>query len=227
MISAVFKGFHKKEDKPASGNAMVYVLVAIALFGILTATLSSQNNQSDGQDLDDELAEFYATELIEYAAAAKNVVDQMIITGTTIDQLNFVNPTSAAFDIAPHIHKVFHPQGGGLNYLEKFSSEIETLPDGGWYIQSTKNVEWTNSTNTDIILTAHRVNKTVCEKINTIITGSTTLPALTVDIHSIFIGSSANTLDTITCANCEGQISLCIENDVGTHYAFYSILAGR
>jgi len=70
MFSTVFKPFrsHKSLRVPdrEDGNAMIYVLLAIALFGILTATLSGQNNDADGQDIDDEQIEFYASELLEY-----------------------------------------------------------------------------------------------------------------------------------------------------------------
>ena len=234
MISAVFKGFKKKERGRIGGNAMVYVLVAIALFGVLTATLSSQNSQSDGQDIDDELVEFYATELMEYAAAAKNVVDQMIMTGTTIDQLNFVNPTSSAFNTAPHIHKVYHPQGGGLNYLRS-SYPDEFWGYGaqrGWRLMTVTNVEWTPSTANDIIFSFMDVSDAICDKINEKITGSgSNIPyAAGYTANSLFReNAGANLdLDTTACPGCEGYHTLCVADPSGSEQRiFYTILAGR
>ena len=227
MISAVFKGFKKKERGRIGGNAMVYVLVAIALFGVLTATLSSQNSQSDGQDIDDELVEFYATELMEYAAAAKNVVDQMIMTGTTIDQLNFVNPTSRAFNTAPHIHKVYHPQGGGLNYQNPsyppFQETTFTYTHE-WYTGKI-NVEWTLSTQTDAILSAYGVEEKVCNKINEILTGSPTLPSVA-DMANHFV-IFTNDFTSTECATCVGYTNLCVQNSFSDRWTFYTILAAQ
>ena len=208
------------------GNAMIYALLAIALFGILTATLSSQNNQADGQDIDDEMVELYANELIEYAAAAKNVVDQMIMTGSTIDDLDFVNPTSAAFDTPPHIHKVFHPQGGGLNYQETFNQTIHTAPNSAWFIQDLINVEWTPTAQNELILSALRVNQAVCSKINQNI-GVVSSPVMLKGLNGYFQTNGSNVnIDTTECPDCEGYPTLCIESSGGV-YGFYSILAAR
>ena len=208
---------------------MVYVLLAIALFGVLTATLSSQNNQSDGQDIDEELIEFYANELIEYSAAAKNTIDQMIVTGTTIDQIDFINPTSAVpFSTAPHIHKVFHTHGGGLNYQETFNTNIEndlgTTP--GWFFQTGINIEWTNTAANDVVISALRIQEAVCAAINEKITGTTTIPQLTVSLDDIFENGTTN-LNTTNCAACEGYPALCVENAAGTNWGYFSILAAR
>ena len=237
MILAVFKHFWdnktvKKEknirNEATNGNAMIYVLIAIALFGVLTATLSSQNNQADNQDIDDEMVEFYANELIEYAAAAKNVVDQMLMTGSTIDSLDFVNPASAAFDTPPHINKVFHPQGGGLNYKKTFSTNIENnlglTP--GWFFQQNANVEWTESTANDVIISALRIKSSVCKEINKRITGSTTIPQLGTGMNAIFEDGTAD-LSIANCAGCEGYQTLCVLNSAGDNWGFYSIIAAR
>lgn len=212
-----------------SGNAMIYVLLAIALFGILTATLSSQNNQSDGQDIDDEMVELYANELIEYAAAAKNVVDQMIMTGSTIDDLDFINPTSAGFDTPPHIHKVFHPQGGGLNYTTPSSPPFVDDTNEGWYIIKNTHIEWTPTTADDVVITAFKVEKSICSLINEKISGDPTIPVHTqagYGMYSHFVDGS-NDFTTLECPQCEGYPSFCVESTDGTQWAFYSILAGR
>lgn len=238
MISTLFGHLQKKNssqnEENTRGNAMIYILLAIALFGILTATLSGQNADSDGQDIDDEMVEFYANELLEYSAAAKSVVDQMLITGSTIDDLNFVNPTSAGFDTPPHIHKVFHPEGGGLTYQYTFSENIfGDVPSNlnyynGWFINTLGNVEWTPSTQTDIILSALRIRRDVCEKINEKITGSQTTPALNTNNYSIFQENFYTTdLTTTSCSGCDGYVTLCVENSAGTYWSLYTILAAR
>ncbi len=213
-------------NKRERGNAMIYVLVALALFGFLTMTLSRSGDQADGQDISDEQAEFYAQELMQYAASAQQAVDMMIISGTNIDELDFVTPDDAAFNTPPHIHKVFHPQGGGLNYKAKFNKNIETETDGGWYARPGKNVEWTTSTNNDVTLTAWRIKREVCERINQKIIRSSTIPQMTTGHHDVFV-TMVDTLDTTSCPDCEGKTSLCTLNSAGTHYAYYNIIAAQ
>ncbi|MEM9469005.1 MAG: hypothetical protein AAF988_02475 [Pseudomonadota bacterium] len=235
MIFKALKGVKTTNKHPESGNAMIYVLLAIALFGILTATLSSQNEQADGQDLDDELVELYASELIEYSNAAKQVVDQMLITGSTIDDLDFVNPSSSAFDTAPHIHKIHHPQGGGLTY------KSDSYPDAfwgyvgrrGWEHITVTNVEWTESSANDIMLSFMDLNDEICQKINEKITGSSTVPTYTsgYTANALFrevVAVSHLDLDTAACAGCVGYSSLCVADPSAFgQRVFYTILAGR
>lgn len=234
MFSTVFKPFHGSNSQDSQyferGNAMIYVLLAIALFGVLTATLSGQNSDADGQDIDDEQIEFYASELLEYSAAAKSVIDQMLITGSTIDDLDFINPTSAGFDTPPHIHKVFHPSGGGLNYNATPNNDIMTITDvnAGWHTQKSINVDWTPTSSNDVLLSAYQINRQICEKINSKISGSDTVPTLTSSATDYFIDDATNTNLTVSaCASCEGFPSLCVENAAQTNYTFYTILAAR
>lgn len=209
---------------------MIYVLLAIALLGFLTVTMSRQANQSDGQDLDDEMAELYANELIEYVASAQQAIDMMIATGSEIDDLNFVNPTSTGFDTAPHIHKVFHPQGGGLNYTQPSIPPFENVNsdnDHGWYFINSINIEWTPTTANDIILSAYEIEKSVCSEINKKITGSSTIP--------IYTGVGANPqdhfvlgtddFDSTHCAECDGYPTMCMLNTIETKCICYSIIA--
>jgi len=211
----------------AHGNAMVYILIAIALFGALTLTLSRQNDGADGQGISDEMAALYTNELIQYVASAQNVVDQMIFSGTDIGELNFVNPTSAGFNTGSNVHKVFHPQGGGLNYQEKFNSDIGVGTTYQWFVQNNLNIEWTETTANDVMIMAYNIKQNICEEINKKINGSATIPATTVDLEDIFDPDNATetAFDTTNCSDCEDYPSLCISNDAADTYGFYSILA--
>jgi hypothetical protein len=213
----------------AQGNAMIYVLIALALFGFLTVTLSRQNDQADGQDLSDEQAELYADELIEYTTAANHVVTMMLASGSEVNDLDFVDPSDAAFDTGSHIHKVFHPQGGGLNYSATFNEKIEFGASGAWYFQDNLNVEWTDTTGNDAILMAYNINPTVCENINLKITGMATIPATTVGLNNIFNPATYTEAEfnTTNCPGCDGYPMLCISNAVPDTYGFYSIIAAQ
>ena len=212
------------------GNVLVYVLVAVVLFAALSFTLSRQTNTAGTVELDNAKLEFYASDLISYSAQAKSVIDQMMITGSGIDDLDFVKPGESGFANEPHGHKVYHPYGGGLddkNLADGITVSGE-VGDPGWYLTSSMNVEWTDSSSTDVVLTAYQISQPLCALINKKITGSTDIPALSGQLRDIFISTGANNdLTTSTCADCEGQATLCVKNSSENSYGFYSVLAAR
>lgn len=220
---------YNSENSRQSGNALIYIIIAIALIGFLTVTLTGQSNQAENQTIDDETAELAALELIEYAQAAKSVVEQMQITGSSFTALDTINPASAPYATAPHIHKIFHPQGGGLAFkrTSDFASGV-FLSTTGWNFSKGTHVEWTKTTATDLIFTAMDINQTVCEKINDKFRSDLTAPAdaTTVTIAALFSESAATNLTATNCAQCEGYPSLCVEDSAGD-FAFYNILIGR
>lgn len=218
---------HANYRDDTAGNVMIYILIAVALFGALTLTLSRQNSNSDGQDLSDELIALYSTELLEYIASAQNVVDMMLSTGTTINDLDFTLPNQAGFNTPPNIHKVFHPQGGGLNYRPNIKSDIATDATSQWAINKNINIEWTASTSDDVLFTAYFINRDICANINEQITGDSAIPATSNPHANYFLDTGNTDLDTTECAECDGYATLCVENDAGDNYSLYNIVAAR
>ncbi len=226
---------HKKIRTRSSerGNALIYVLIAIGLFGALSFTLSNTSSDSNTSELDDAKVEFYATQLISYASQAKSVIDQMSITGTSIDELDFTLPGEAGFDTAPHIHKVFHPQGGGLTLAqipEEVQRQVSSSYKSAWYLGRFNNVEWTKTTGTDVILSAYQLQGNVCETINLKITGSATVPILTSGYmrHPLVDSTTDTDLTSTLCPDCEGIFALCVASHTNTEAkTFYSIIADR
>ena len=88
-------------------------------------------------------------------------------------------------------------------------------------------MEWTESTATDILFTAYLIRPEVCAEVNRVITGSTAIPA-TANPHSdYFVEGGTRALTDVECAGCNGFSPLCVENDTGDGYSFYSIIASR
>lgn len=223
-----------------SGNALVYVLIAIALFAALSMTLGRQTDTNEAGALSDDQAELYASQLISYTAQAKSVLDQMDFIGTDIDELGFSIPGQPAFTTSPNIHKVFHPDGGGLNYVrlrDEITTQSTTDPVAGWYMGAFNNIEWTDSAGTDVILVAYQINQTVCESLNEKITGSTAIPVMGDSIKDTMIDDTFHTgsnvdfttdpAGTPICADCHNRASLCVQNQAGDAYRFYTILKDR
>lgn len=236
-----------------SGNAMVYVLIIVALFAAINFIISRQTDTSETNVVDEQKIDFYATQILNYAAQARESVERMTITGTEIDDLTFFLPEDADFDTEvtyAHVDKVYHQLGGGLTEitlppeLAAPPGGTESTPAAGWYLGRFNNVEWTDSAANDVILVAYRIPQAVCERINEMIAGSAYIPPpqLTGHIRTYLIdntntvpaheqsnaeGHSGGTGDftTTECAACDGVPSLCVQNNGGDVFAYYDIIA--
>lgn len=217
-----------ENSRSQAGNALIYVLIALALIGTLTVLITNQGEYADSENLSDEEAELHALDLIQYAAAAQNVIDTMSMTGTGFSEFSFINPTSAtAFNTAPHIHKVYHPQGGGLNY-EDIDSSVNPLflSNTGWQFSTGTNVGWTPSGVDDILFSAVDIAEIVCGKINEKITGTTTIPVAIDTLANLLFEDATVDLDDTACPNCEGYPTLCFEDSAGD-FGFYNVVLPR
>lgn len=237
-----------RERMSESGNVLVYVLIAVVLFAALSFTLSRQTDSTEAGALEENRAELYATELITYAANAKEAFDKMAFSGAYIEDIDFTLPSDPTFNTAPTIKKIFHPDGGGLNLAalpDKVGVAGVTDPVPGWYLGRFNNVEWTgtDAAATDIVLTAYGINPAVCGFINQNITGNTAIPTITEPVKEVlvpqavggithFAGANqdlttdpANTSPAPICPDCHNRSSLCVQE--GGVYAFYSVLANR
>ncbi len=216
---------------------MIYVLIAVALFAALSFVLSRQTDSSESGTLAEEKIELQSTQIIQTASHIQQAVNRMAYTGSEIDDLVFTIPDDGlAYATPPHIHKVFHPEGGALTLPQlptEAVNQVNTDPAPGWYMGSFNNVEWTQTTGTDVILVAHQIDQTICARINEKLTGSAVIPTLTVDINKILIDATLHTnapnndLDIAECAACDGRPTLCVSNAAGTMWSYYSVIEQR
>lgn len=224
----------KRSNPKTRGNALIYVLIALALLGALTMLLSEQGSESD--DLSYERTKLLTTKVTAYAASAKHVVDQMTMTGTTMANINYSLPSTPEFETPPHIHKIFHPDGGGLNYFAGTAPPFDGVaatPPNGWYFNEV-NVEWTPTSAPDLVFTAYMIDEQICRQINKDITGSTDIPVLTSNslMHSFLppaLGGGTTELNRGLCEDCEGYPSMCVSNGFGAqpNYGYYNIIVAR
>ena len=243
----------KAKRQKESGNAFIYILIAVALFAALTMTLSRQTDTGEAGTLSNEKAELLATQLITYAGQVRSAFEQLeMIVTTPVDQtvasnLDFTLPTAAGFNTGTHTYKVYHPQGMGINLKdipEKAIAQVTTDPPAGWYFDRFENADWTTlgQGNTDsstggeapweeVLLVAYQIDQKVCQQINLLITGSTTIPVMDEDNKVYLINDSQHTgINTeffqgeCTPNICDDYRSICIQGNTDG-YAFYSIIA--
>lgn len=234
---------NKEHRAQESGNALIYILIAVALFAALSFTLARQTDTGEARQLSDERAELYATQLISYAAQAKSTVDQMLFSGARINDLDFRDPSDVNFNtgtVKARTNRVFHPEGGGLVKGRLPDGVIDqniSDPVAGWYLGRFNNFEWTRGTGDDVILVAYQIQQQVCEKINEKVNGSPVIPTMSDTIRETMIDDSFYTgtnLDLATdpsgtpiCAECHEIASLCVENLAQNAYGFFTVIADQ
>ena len=218
----------KEKFQQESGNALIYVLVAIALFAALSFTLARQNKGGETGALDDKKARLYATQIISYAAQAQNAVQQMIASGSDIDELDFTKPSQPGFNTAPTIHKLFHPDGGGLslkNLDTAFRIENGGAPPGIYVVK--KNVEWTKTIGTDVILSFYGLQTKICNHLAEDL-GGTMGSATAANMYNVFaLQANVATLNTTFCAACDDKFTFLVNDSVTGSCTFYTILTDR
>jgi hypothetical protein len=231
----------QKEPKTRQkGNATIYVLIVVALFAALGIVLSRQTDTSESSHVGNEKADLIAGQILAYPAQVRQAVDMLTMSGTDPSDLDFTQPGQANFNTAPNIKKIFHPDGGGLVLGTLPAESVGTgvhSPAPGWYLGMFNNIEWSKTTDHDVVLVAYQLSQDVCKRINYKLTGSETIPALTDTIPDLLINKEYPTGNVIhagtnadftaaTCAACNGKPTLCV-TDSSNAYGFYSLIVNR
>lgn len=225
-----------------SGNALIYVLIAIGLFAALSMVFVRNQNSSGASALSTEKAALIASQLLSYTSQTHTALDQMRLSGTDINDFDFTMPNTAGFETEPplNIHKVYHPSGGGIipgripedALIESPGSD----PAPGWYMGRINNFNWTKTTANDVVLLAYQINEAVCRQINNTLKGSETIPVMSDTFPSTMIDTAlhsggANVATFTTdgsgiCPACAGVSSLCTQDSAG-HYGFYAVIGAQ
>lgn len=98
-----------------NGNAVFYVLLGVILFGLLGFAISKAS-RSPSIDYSAQEEEIAFEDFVSYATTLERAVQTMIAGGTKPSDIDFTAPTAGGFTTAPYGKKIFHPQGGGVEY---------------------------------------------------------------------------------------------------------------
>lgn len=111
---------NKRSEK---GNAVIFILLAIALFAALayTFTRSVQNGQSNMSAGQTRMA---AQQILNYASSVEKTVQKLLSRGCSENDLSFQNSyeTYHNYPAAPTECRVFDPAGGNLTALKPEAS---------------------------------------------------------------------------------------------------------
>lgn len=207
------------------GNVFLYILIAVALFAGLTMVITRMQDNGELSVLSQGQVKTYAQRLTGYADQTSQAWLQMKGAGENLGGVSFMLPTDGSFNSAPTIHKLFHPDGGGLQYnaMNEDTFRASSTTPVGWSF-TLVNADWTATSGTDFLLTYMRLKQSICAEINRKITGSTTIPAVTVNFTDTFVDGTTP-LAEADCAECKTYPSICVQN--GGVYAFYNLIDVR
>ena len=228
----------KKNER---GNALFLILIAVALFAALSYAVTQSGR--GGGSIDKEQSLIAASQITQYAAGLRTTVTRMLITGETVNSLDFDTTPDGTSD------EVFSSSGGGAISQEPPSSAqttatsydyLDRLTSGdGWYIEGIGTD--TDDTGREIMIMADNLRGSVCAEINrglgliqTSLTGGAPnqilIEATAVDPDTaLTTGGAADNAGTFAAYNDLGtpdpQAFACVQNGAAGPYAYYHALA--
>lgn len=224
------------------GNALIYILIAVALFAALSFMLGRQTDTSEVSSLDSEKARIVANQIVSYASQAKQSMDNMMFVNGGRPEIDFTTPDEDDFNDQPTGTKIYHPDGGGLNRgtIPKQAQGIgDTNPPTGWYMGAFNNFDWSPTNEDDVLLTAHNIDQNVCGALNELIIGSADIPVLSkssklflIDSETEGFGQGLNeNMKTeepgADCLECADKAMMCVRSGGAGVYSFYAVLEAR
>lgn len=233
-----------------NGNALWFILLAVALFGVLAAVIS-RSNSSVEQTGSIEKASIKASSLLRYGRSVQQSAQQMILNqGISENDLDFesIDADHDNTNCTSSDCNVFAQDGGGISY--RTPGEVMSLSNftGNWHI-STSNIvngfgcSTTNNRCTELLLILKDIPQSICMQINRlqkITTSSGDAPRIRTmtsgdefdgtytssGINSDLIGGSDATNEA---PEVEGKSAACVYEFGGSpeSYVYYQVLLAR
>ena len=110
---------HNTQFNTQSGNVIIIIFIAVALFGAL-AFAFNQTSRTSTVFISDSAADATASRIIAYGNELKNAYKKIEIRGCDVMEISFENPVETGYinANAPASNKchIFAPEGGNLEY---------------------------------------------------------------------------------------------------------------
>ena len=234
---------HTRTDE--RGSVIFYVLIAVVLLAALSYAVSN-SIRGNVQQLSEDRARLYASEILEYANIMANAVAQLRLRGVDDDMLCFDDPNWGADDYdhagcTDNLNKIFHPSGAGLTWTQPPSEAMDSAasPDNIWHIYGDNEIQDVgetcgDSSCADLILVVDELAQQTCIEINELldITNPGDVPPTDTDMgETRYIGAfgySETIGDEAGVANFRGRTSACFQRTAApAEYVFYKVLIAR
>ncbi len=159
--------------KNENGNALWFILLAVALFGILAAVIS-RNNSAVDQTGDIEKDRIKASEFLRYGKSVEQAVQKMMLNnGTSENDLDFLSIDADHDNIncTTNDCDVFHVEGGGIAYRTPAELLKDSAHTQDWHVSTSNRVyqsgcDTADRSCTELLLIAKDIPKSICLQIN-------------------------------------------------------------
>jgi len=206
-----------------SGVALVYILIAVALFAALSYTVADMMKGGNADDITQERAKIYANEIIDYARLVKQSVQSVRISNDCSDtDISFENNVETGYTNGTNTAcQVFHADGGMINWL----SPQSTVNDGSeWLYSGGNHVDAIGTSASELVLILPNIKQLICDQINTSSGITDTGTDAAIDFTK-FTGSYSAT-ETLNFSDDKMFGCLNYVNS-GDNYFFYQVLIPR
>ncbi len=222
----------KHSYQKESGNALWFILVAVALMAALTVTISRSTDTAE-QSGNVESFRVKASDIMRHSSSIQRAVNDMRMRGLSENELSFENSfTSADYTNGTCADcLVFGSAGGGMSYRTPGTGWLDAGHSADpryreWEFTGTNIVPGIRSANADLIMYVGYLKQALCTEINTLL-GVTGIPVDGNGINTTaYQGAFAN---TSTIDNMTDLEAGCFQ-DTGASardYTFYQVLIKR
>lgn len=164
-----------------SGNALFYILIAVALLAALSYAIAA-GSRASVKNLDEDRINLLASEILEYSGIIANATSQLRLRSYKATEISYESPQTSTNDYinancTANTCKIFHPDGGGIVWNFVPVQALDSAHDGSldykwWSISGRYDVEYigTNCASDegckDLVLYANYLKRSVCLAIN-------------------------------------------------------------
>lgn len=180
-----------RKTNSETGNVLVYILIAIVLLGMLSATLRTSTNMEE--NIDREKASVIAGQILKQSSELSRAVQTLIENGISENDIRFAHPkanvTYGTITTNPQ-NQVFSGQGGNATYREIPSGASTGTSVYGF--AGDQSMPQVGSSRADLIGYAPNLNDAVCNSLNAQL-GLTTKPSISnCAVPTAFAGTFAS-----------------------------------
>lgn len=211
--------------KSERGNAIFLIMIAIFLLGML-AKIMAERNTDTAAIANKAGDQVQADQVVTRAMSMRNAAAKIVNEGIAAGDIDDVDPSdSVNYQAGDHRPKLYHPYGGGIQYQEDFKGWTTIL------IHKNAAITDVGPGNTAEVMAIGKVNKTLCESINTKLFGDSSITIMqNAAFNALEDGTTIVTLNdgtTCTSGTCDGRAHQCVSNAGGTKYLYYHTLYAR
>jgi hypothetical protein len=187
----MIKKYPEENRYKESGNVLFLILIAVALFAALSYAVT-QSSRSGGGNTSGETSLINSAQLTQYPASIRTSIIRMLVSGTTVDELNF-NPPASFDNLSSTRVGVFHPSGGGAIYSTAPPDVMDSGNQGAWHFNANLEIPeigTTGADGNDLIAFLPGITFSVCRKLNEelgitdVPNGDDVIPDVAVDLSS-------------------------------------------